>query len=199
MRGLLSRLRGDVGATVTEYALIVSFIVISSMGAIQVIEDGGEQRLEASDGRISAVDDAYYAGVATTTTAGSGTTTTTAPPDGVQPSSLTAAPAATNDGNKWIANATVTVTRTASPFSGVSGMVVTGDWTLPGGGSADTATCTTTSAGTCTVQRTDIQDSKDTAVFTITSITGPTYTWTPGAGDVTTVTVGCPGGAATCD
>ena len=195
------RARGDRAATLVEYALIVALVVVVSLGAITRLQTSGRNELTASGTRAgSSPDGAYYPGGSTSTTSPSGTTTTTTGSVAVQPSSLTASPPATNDGNKWIANATVTVTTTSSPFTGVAGAIVAGEWTLPDGGSTFTTSCTTTApAGTCSVQRTDIGDNKVTAVFTITSITSPTFTWTPGPGDATTVTVACPGSPATCD
>lgn len=191
----------DRGATLVEYAMLVALVVVVSLGAITSLQTSGRGELTAGGSRVgSAPDGAYYPGGSTSTTTPSGTTSTTAAPVSVQPSSLTATPASTDDGSKWIANATVTITATSSPFGGVAGVIVTGTWTLPGGGSSSTTSCTTTApAGTCAVQRTDINDNRPTAVFTITSVTSPTATWTPGAGDATTVTVDCPGSAATCD
>ena len=126
--------------------------------------------------------------------------TPSSPGNAVQPSSLTATPAPSNDGAKWIANATVTITGTTYPFSPIAGLIVTGEWTLPGGGATAVASCTTTASGTCVVQRTDILDSRDVAIFTITSVSGPGFYWTPGPGDVTTLVVPCsPPLSSSCD
>lgn len=189
----------DAGATVIEYSLAVALVLVVSLGGIEALNDRGSDRLAASGDRAGqALDGAYYPGVVTTTTAAGATTTTVASTPGAQPSAVTASPAASNSGSKWIANATIKVTTTASPFGPVAGMVVSGVWSFPTG-PTDSASCTTTAAGTCTVQETDIQDNRETATFTITSITGPNFTWTPGAGDVVSVAVACPGSPTTCD
>lgn len=197
MRGSLKMhkaTRDDRGATMVEYALAVALVVVGTIGGISKIVDSGDDVLGSSGNRVGSADDtSYYAGATTTssTTPSSTTSTTALPGTAVQPSSITATPPPSNAGNKWIANATVAVTMSSSPFSGVAGLLVEGEWTLVGGGSVDAASCTTTASGTCTVQRTDIVDAKPVAVFTITAISGPGFYWTPGPGDATTLAVGC--------
>ena len=184
------------GATLVEYALVVALVVVVLIGAITRISDSGDEKLEASGDRIGTpADNSYYAGTSSTasTTPASSTTTTSLPGQQVHPSSIAATPAPTSSSNsKWVANATVKVTLTSSPFTGIAGLLVTGEWTTEGGGPKEVQTCTTTASGTCTVQFTDINDSKPGATYTITSITGPGFFWTAGGpGDVTSGTVGC--------
>lgn len=193
----LRRLAADRGATAVEYGLIVGLIIVASLGAISSVQSGSEDHLTADAGRIgSQTDDAYYAGTSSTASTAATTTSTTAATVAVRPSSLVASPAATNDGNKWIANATVTVVDSGgTPRAGV---LVQGSWTDPSPTTA--ASCTTTApSGTCQLQRTDVQDSKSTATFVISSVTGTGVTWTPSGGDATTVVVNCPGSPSTCD
>lgn len=193
----LRRARADHGATMVEYALILALVVVVSLGAISRTQTRSSSELSSGAGRVgSSADNSYYAGVVTTTTSPSGTTTTTAAPTAVHPASLTATPASTNDGNKWIGKATVTVRDSSN--QPVAGVLVQGDWTDPN--PSVPGECTTTAPnGTCQLQRTDINDSKATTTFTIFAVSGTGVLWTPGAGDATSVTVSCPGSAATCD
>jgi Flp pilus assembly pilin Flp len=189
------RPRDDQGATLVEYALAVALIAAVSIGVVSQLQDDSEAKLNSDAGRIGAqVDDAYYAGVATTTTAGSGTTTTTSGAVAVHPTAITTS--ASNDGNKWIGQVTVTVKNASNV--GVAGVLVQGDWTDPNP-TVSTSCTTTAPGGSCSMQRTDIGDSKATATFTITSMTGTGVNWTPAPGDVTTATIDCPGSAASCD
>ena len=188
--------RHDRGVTTVEYALGVALIIVVSIGAISSIEDSGSDRLEQSGDRFEVADGAYYPGAPTTTTTPSGSTTSVVPLS-VNPSSVTAAPPASDSGNKWIANASVVVSDSSG--NPVSGAALSGTWVLNPGGPTETANCTTDNSGTCILQRTDINDSKSSAVVTITGITGPGLIWTPDVTDATTVTVNCPGTPSTCD
>ncbi|MGQ0830346.1 MAG: Flp family type IVb pilin [Microthrixaceae bacterium] len=184
------------GATVVEYAMAVALVLVVSIGAISRLQTSSKSELASDGTRVgSAGDNAYYPGASTTSTTTATTTTTTTPSVAVHPSSLTATPAASNNGSKWIANATVTVVNSAGVP--VPGALVQGTWSSPT--PSVTSSCTTTASGTCTLQRTDINDSKPTAQFDITAITGTGLSWTPSGGDATTVTVSCPGSPATCD
>ncbi|MFP5255709.1 MAG: Flp family type IVb pilin [Acidimicrobiia bacterium] len=183
------RLRNDDrGATLVEYALLVALILVVSIGAIQRVQDDSGDKLVADEERVgTAEDNAFYASGSTTTTAPVGTTTTTAPTTAMQPSSLVASPAPNNSGNKWIAHVTVTITDSSG--NPVTGAEVQGSWTDPN--PAVATQCTTTApSGTCSMQRTDLNDNKPTAQFTITGVTAPGYSWTVGTGS-TTVSVSC--------
>jgi Flp pilus assembly pilin Flp len=194
----------DRGATLVEYAMVVSLVVVVLIGGITKITDSGDEKLEASGERVgTSEDNSYYAGTSSTssTTPASSTTTTSLPGQQIQPSNITATPPpSSSSGNRWVANATVTVTLTTSPFTGIAGLVVTGRWT-DGSGPDEEQTCTTSASGTCIVQFTDIQDIRPSATFTIDSISGPGFFWTAGgAGDVTSLVVGCsPPLDASCD
>ena len=189
--------KADRGATLVEYAMAIALIVVVSIGVVSRLQSESEEKLGNDAGRVGSVEDnAFYASGATTTTVGSGTTTTTAGTTAVHPSQLTATPPSSNDGNKWIGSVTVKIEDGAG--NAVGGVLVTGNWTDPS--PTTTTSCTTTApSGTCSMQRTDIQDSKPTATFGITAISGTGFTWTPSGTDATTVIVNCPGSAVTCD
>jgi hypothetical protein len=186
----------DRGASLPEYALAIALVAVASIGAIQYLQDRGEQRLSSSDARIGTpADGASYSG------GGSGpgptTPTTTAPADEpMTVGSVTADPPASNDGSKWIANATITVLDDqGDPLQGV---LVSGAWTI-GTGQPDSAQCTTGVTGVCSVQRSGINDNRPTAQFTVSTMSITGFTFTPTGGANETVVVTCPGSPATCD
>jgi subtilisin len=80
-----------------------------------------------------------------------------------------------NSGKTWTARVTIRVdTATHGPLSGVA---VTGSWS---NGATGTASCTTTSSGTCVVQITKLARASIASVrFTVTGATRTGYTYTP--------------------
>ncbi|MEQ1787577.1 MAG: hypothetical protein ABL966_11030 [Acidimicrobiales bacterium] len=184
------RTRGDRGATLPEYALIVALIVITCLSGIQMVQENGEEKLAASDGRISAADGAYYPGGATTTSTPGPTTTAPPTPIGVHLAANPTVVVADVSGNKW--QVTVTFTLRDSANNGVIGATMNGVWSGGGNGSDPVGSCTTsTSAGQCTVQFTKIRDSVPNVTYTVSTITGGTFSWTPAATGEGTLTVNC--------
>ena len=182
--------RQDRGAVLPEYALIIALVVVGSLGLIQNAQTRGTSRLSASGARVSATDGAYYAGAVATTAPPASTTSTTAPSIGVH---LAAAPTITvadANGGKW--QVTMTLTLLDASNSGVIGATVTGTWSDGGSGSSPVGSCTTsTSAGQCIVQFTKIKDSIPTVTFTLSTITGGTFSWAPIAAGEGTYVVPC--------
>ena len=182
---------GDRGATLVEYALGVALIAVVSLGAIQRIEDRGAARLEGSDDRISApVDNQYYPGLATTTTVGGTTTTTTAGSSPVHVRSNPVVVVENQTQSEW--RVTVTFTVVDSSDQGVIGATITGTWSDGGNGSQPGGTCTTsTGAGSCTVQYLAIKDNVPSVTFTMSSISGGSFSWQPQAAGEGTVAIAC--------
>ena len=190
--------RGDRGATLVEYAMIIALVVVVCMAAISRLQASGEQRLAASDDRITpAADRQYYAGGGVPP---SPPPTPAPPPPGAIAVHLASSPAVVveNEGNNW--RVTVTFTLLDSSANGVIGASMHGTWTDGGNGSTPSGTCSTsTSAGQCTLQFTEIKDNVPTVTFTLTSITGGGFFWVPEEMGEGVLTVGCPGGAPQCD
>jgi Flp pilus assembly pilin Flp len=176
------RLAEERGATLPEYALLVSLVVVVSMAAIQATQEEAGDRVRNSDARIGLpADAANYSVGATTTTLQATTTTTIAPAQALVVGSVTATPAPSqgSPASKWIANATITAHNGLGAT--VAGAVITGSWSTSGSGS--TGTCTTDSSGVCTVQRADLNDGTPTERFTVTGMTKAGHTFVAGATD----------------
>jgi Flp pilus assembly pilin Flp len=186
----LQRRRGDRGATLVEYAMIMALVVVVSIGAIQMVQESGEERLDSTDVRVNADDGAYYAGGGSPPT--SSGATTTAPPGPVEVHldtnpTITVADAT---GNRW--QVTITFTLLDSSGDGVIGATMNGSWTDGGNGSTPVGSCTTsTGAGQCTVQYTKIRDAVQDVSFTLSTITGGTFTWVPEVPGEGSITVNC--------
>ena len=189
--------RGERGAVMPEYALIVALIVVATISVIVTVADRGENRLEGSDARIGTpVDAANYSGSATTTTIQSSTTTTAVSGQTVQVGALTKSPNPSqgSPASKWIANVTIEARDGTGAL--VAGVVVTGQWSSNGSGKA--GTCTTGVTGTCSVQRIDLEDSSPTETFTVTGMTKSGYTFS--STGTTSLAVNCnPPLTADCD
>lgn len=182
---------GDRGATLVEYAMGIALIVAVSIGAITSLQNRGEQRLVASDDRITpAADSQYYSGGST--------------PSSVPPSSSSSAPGATAvhlaaspvvtvenaTSSEW--RVTVTFTLLDGSNNGVIGATMNGTWSDGGNGSTPGGTCSTsTSAGQCTLQFTSIKDNISAVTFVLTSITGGGFFWQPASPGEGTVVVTC--------
>jgi Flp pilus assembly pilin Flp len=189
MLSKLQRRRGDRGATLVEYAMIMALVVVVSIGAIQMVQESGEERLDSTDVRVNADDGAYYAGGGSPPTTSGATTTTPGSPIDVHLASVPSM-TLTNDGPRW--QVTLTFTLLDSSGNGVIGATMNGTWTDVGQGSQPVGTCTTsTSAGQCTVQYTRIKDDANTVVYDVSSITGGSFQWAPAAPGEGSVTVTC--------
>jgi hypothetical protein len=98
--------------------------------------------------------------------------------------------AASSTGKTWTARVTIRIHNAAE--SVVAGAVVTGFWS---DGASGIVSCTTTSSGACTVQKTKLSKSSIASVtFTVTSVTLAGSTYTPSAnhdpdGDSTGTTI----------
>ncbi|HSL32610.1 MAG TPA: Ig-like domain-containing protein, partial [Candidatus Limnocylindrales bacterium] len=98
-----------------------------------------------------------------------------APPTTIHVGDLDAT--ATVQGKNWTARVTIRVDDTA--HTAVAGAVVRGSWSA---GSSGTATCTTTSSGTCAVQKAKLSRASVASVtFTVTSVTVSGLTYLPGS------------------
>lgn len=182
--------REDRGAVLPEYALIIALVVVGSIGAIQAAQRSGTSRLVASPARISANDGAYYAGAVSTTVPPPSTTSTTAPPIGVHLAADLIVNLEDGASGRW--QVAVTLTLLDSSNNGVIGATINGTWSDGGGGSTPVGSCTTdTSAGQCTLVFTKIKDNIPTVIFTLSTITGGTFSWTPVAGGEGTIVLAC--------
>lgn len=185
-RQVARAVRGERGAVLPEYALVIALVVVASIGAILAVLDKGEDRLGTSDVRIgNPVDGANYAAAATITTLQSSSTTSSVVGQTVRVGAITNSPSPSqgSPASKWIANATVT----ALDGSGtpVAGVVVSGSWSSNGLGQS--GTCTTNAGGTCAVQRADLNDGTPTETFTVTGMSKSGFTFVPGATDFVAV------------
>jgi len=84
--------------------------------------------------------------------------------------------------SKW--NATITITVLDQDNAAVSGVVVTGAWS---GAKTGTVTCTTGTAGTCSVTASNMTDTSVT--YTVTNLAKDGYTYIPDANLKTSITV----------
>jgi hypothetical protein len=177
-----------------EYALGVALVAVVAIGAVQYLQGRGEDRLESSDARIGTPnDEAAYGGSG----GGPGPTTPTTAPSADEPmsvGSVTATPPSSDDGSKWIANATITVLdEDGDPLQGV---LVAGSWDT---GPNDDAQCTTGVTGVCSVQQTAINDNRAVARFTVETMTLTGFTFVASGSPNELVDVSCPGSPTTCD
>lgn len=85
---------------------------------------------------------------------------------------------------RWTATVTITVHNAShQPLAGVT---VTGNWS---NGATGTSTCTTNSAGQCTVTKSNIQRKTTSVTFTVTNLTLTGWVYDSGANEKTSVTV----------
>jgi hypothetical protein len=88
---------------------------------------------------------------------------------------LEGATAATNRG-MWTASTTITAHTAAD--AALAGAVVSVSWS---GASAGSGTCTTSTAGTCTVRTSNIKSSSGSVTFRVTNLTKAGTQYTPAA------------------
>jgi hypothetical protein len=117
--------------------------------------------------RVQAVNTAGVSGYSNTATA-----TTPAPPQLLHIGDLDGSTAASK--NTWTASVTVTV-HNASNVP-VQGATVSGNWS---GGFSGSASCTTTSDGTCKVTTGNLNKSKSSVTFTVTNVTASGGNYAP--------------------
>jgi hypothetical protein len=80
---------------------------------------------------------------------------------------------ASQGGGKWTASVTITVHD--NNHNPVANATVSGNWSGPGG--SGPGSCETDVNGQCTVQFTDIPNSKKTITFTVDNVTHATFTY----------------------
>lgn len=193
LRSRLRHRRTDRGATLVEYALLVALLAVASITVIQTATDGGEERLDDSDDRISAqADNSYYPGASPSSSVPLSTTTTSSSTVAVHLDPNPLVSVQPDGNNRW--RVTVTFTLLDAAGNGVIGATMDGDWVDVGQGSTPQSTCTTsTSAGQCTVQYTNIKTSSPNVTYNLTAITGGTFAWIPEAPGEGTLVVACGG------
>ena len=172
-RRLLGRLRGDRGATLVEYGLVVAAIVAVSVPGIDYLTDQGDQELSNQANCVSErpPPPSCLVPAVTTTVSTVSTTTTTAGPTSSTTSSTsststsTTAPPTPSDVEDWTASATwtgysptsggqitlpVNITNEGNPVEGAT-VQVRIQITQPPTGQSFYAQCTTDASGTCTI------------------------------------------------
>src|SRR5688572_17005960 len=118
---------GERGATLVEYAMLVALVAVVSIGVIQRVQDGGEEKLDESDERVSAEDNAFYAPAASSTTIVTPSSTSTLPPITVHIALNPSVVVQDASGNKW--QTTITYTILDTNGDGVIGATISGAWT----------------------------------------------------------------------
>ena len=157
----------EQGATLVEYALGVALILLVCSIGISFAEGQGESKLSSRATGIGTPveNSAVRGGSGTGGGSGGGSTDSSVTAD------VTAAPSlvgsTTKDGSTWYA--TIVITVTDSSGNAVAGSIVTGDWNPDT--ASETASCTTSLSGTCTVTITNLdrtgQGSVDSVQFSI--------------------------------
>lgn len=180
--------RHERGATMVEYALLVSLLVVVSLGVIQSLEDKGESKVASRSDGIGQPTESNEL-------SGPGTTSPTTPPTSTPPPTPltvhigTLAGTASQSGNDW--SATVTITVLDADGNPAQGVTVTGAWSLPGGGT----TCSPTDAtGECSITSASFQRKPDagsvpSVTFTIVALSGANITYDPSADSSAMVTI----------
>ena len=157
-------MRRDQGATLVEYALILAFVVVGSIGAINYLTAEGDDQIENSADCVSERPPPPSCQIRAVTTTSATTsplpsttlppTTTTVPPSS-QATALIISPNPTPA--QVIASLTLTTTEPDGEGQpvvvGVAGAVVYFDivTTAPGGNQVTTATCTSAADGSCSM------------------------------------------------
>lgn len=202
-RGPGKRMQGSRGATLVEYALIVSLIVIPSIGAISHLDDAsGDYYTNASDDIGDLPQSGIDTGTNSSTPSGS-TTTTTLPPTTTStsttlpptttttaaPTTTTTAPTTTTTALRSTINQLTDVsTNSGSSYNAIARVKIvrnsTGTAVSSAGvtirmvdrlGSSTTRTCNTDSTGRCTVTWSR-SDSRSPVTATVTAVTAsPTW------------------------
>ena len=139
-RSLRRRSKGaERGATLVEYALIVSLMIVTSLGAIKSLERNADEYYDTTSSRIGALPGTDGAaptgtsipGASSTTTAVPTTTTTTAPPT----TTTTAAPTTTTTTAPPTTTTTAAPTTTSTTIAARSRVTSTSDRSTNGGSS----------------------------------------------------------------
>ena len=194
-RTRVGRRSDDRGATLVEYALIVSLVVIAATGAISALESSSSDELNNRTPIVGTPAEQNSLNFGSpSTTLGGATTTTVAPPPGavvVHVSGITGSAQTSTAGN-WVATARITVVDDlGAPVAGIS---VTGAW-APTTGSATTS-CTTDDSGQCNVTQSGMKRSGagsiPEVVFTVVLLGGGEATYDPAANNTTLVVISAP-------
>jgi Flp pilus assembly pilin Flp len=180
---------GDRGATIVEYAMLVALIIVVSIGAITKIQDRGEQRLSASDDRITPVADGQYYSSGGSPSSIPPSSSSSIPPTPVHLASSPTIVVQNDGSSKW--TVTVTFKLLDGSNNGVIGARLDAGFS-DGSGPATAVNCsTTTSSGLCTVQFVNINDNKSPVTLAVTGISGGSFSWSPQAGGEGQLTIGC--------
>lgn len=150
--------------------MAIALIAVVSLGVIGALEDGSGDRL--NERASTAGGGGESLGVLPSGSGGGGGsgepppgggTTYTASVDDLIGSASQGSPS-----SKWIAQVQITIAdENGDPIAGIT---VSGSWDT-GTGPSTTISCVTETNGTCSVQRTGINDNSPTATFTISGMT----------------------------
>lgn len=178
------------GAALVEYALLMALLVVVSLGVIQNMEDDGGSKVASRSNSIGEPTESNDL-------PSGGTTLPTTPPPTTPPSGPITIHVGELSGSTATpqANWTATVTITVRDADGdpVQGATVTGEWSVPGGGT----TCSPTDAdGQCSITSVAMKrtgtGSVPSITFTIVSLAGTDMTYDPDSSTLT-VTINNPG------
>ncbi len=181
----------DAGATLVEYALVLTVITSGLIGAVGSLEDKSGTELSSRGNHIGMPGDGGGGEEVTTTTSPPDSTTSTSAATTVSHISNMVGEGTRVNSNKWIAKATFAVVGPTGAV--VANATVSGTWTVDGGSSSSTS-CVTSSEGTCNVTRDKLEGEDQNAVFVLTNISGSGLSWSPGSDTPATVTIGKPPG-----
>lgn len=166
----LSTIR-DRGATLVEYALLVALFAVVLIASVDVLQGSETDYLESSGQRIGMPDLDASPPTSTTTTTVDGGSDTTDPSESTTVALEPPEVKTDEQGNNWSATILLTFTSGGIPQEGVT---VTGSWD-PSGNHEETS-CTTNSAGECSVIRWQLNKNQvDQATFTVEVISGTGY------------------------
>lgn len=177
------------GVSLVEYALGVSLVLVTSLAAIDGLQDNAEENL-ASRGATAGAPDLPDVGI--TTAPPTTSSPTTAPPATSPPQTIAASATFSNEviaaatGNRWSAKIDITA-RDSTTNRPLTGVTITVTWTPAPDDSPITQTCSVPSTGVCTFQRTGMSTKGgqfvDTVTLTVDSIssTSQTVNYTSGS------------------
>lgn len=159
----------DRGASLVEYALAVALILVVSMVAIKRLETNERSKLSSRASGIGTPNEDTRVRGGSGTGGGSGGS-----PGGGSASATVSFPptmdgsTAVESNSKWLATIAIQVLDDSG--NPVAGATVSGDWNPDT--NSETATCITSSAGSCTVTISSINQNVSGVSYKLTSVTG---------------------------
>jgi Flp pilus assembly pilin Flp len=187
----MKALRGDRGATLVEYALILGLVAVVCIGVISWLGDASEEKVDTrSDSIGKPVESNALTGPGGGGGGGSSGTT-----DGGTVSSTghigTITGTKSSNPPDW--SATVTVTVVDNFGAPIPGLTITGSWSTAGGGT----TCSPTStAGSCPITSGSFKKSGNGSVaeltFTVTGISGNGFNYDSDSNTSSSITITAP-------